>query len=136
MLYVRSDSPNPALAEINITPLIDVLLTVMIIFMIAAPLVVKKIPFPLVDGTSSQEPLEPRILTVSIQDSGALLLDGQPTHRLALDRSLHEASMAGSPLQVDIRPEAHSSYDNLAQVLAIAQRNEVHSLRVMAAPME
>lgn len=136
MLYARTSSSSPALAEINITPLIDVLLTVMIIFMISAPLVTKKISLPLTSGEVIMNPVEPRILTVSIHNSGDIRLDGQSTNRLALGQILHAAVLAGSPVQLDIRPDAHSSYDNLAQVLAIAQKNEVSSLRVMAAPAE
>lgn len=132
MLYVREGSSTPALAEINITPLIDVLLTVMIIFMITAPMVTGKIDFPLAGGRFDQTRLEPVVLTVSIQDSGAITLNGQTTNRLALDRSLKVAAVAGKPLQLDIKPEAHSSYDNLAQVLTIAQNNKVANLRVIA----
>lgn len=131
MLYVRKSSSSPALAEINITPLIDVLLTVMIIFMISAPLVTKKIDFPLTSGENIERP-EPLVLTVGIHDSGELTLEGQSTSRLALGRSLHAAVLAGKPLQLDIRPQAHSSYDNLAQVLTIAQNSEVSQLRVLA----
>src|SRR6187397_3130665 len=115
MLYVRKSSSSPALAEINITPLIDVLLTVMIIFMISAPLVTRKIDFPLVSGIPDKERPEPLVLTVAIHDSGDITLEGQSTNRLALGQSLRAAVLAGTPLQLDIRPEAHSSYDNLAQ---------------------
>ena len=134
MLYVRNGSSNPALAEINITPLIDVLLTVMIIFMITAPMVTRKIDFPLVGGKFDESLLEPLVLTISIQDSGDIMLNGQSTNRLALGQSLHAAVAAGTPLQLDIRPDAHSSYDNLVQVLTIAQNNEVKNLRVVASP--
>ena len=136
MLYIRNDSPNPALAEINITPLIDVLLTVMIIFMITAPMVTKKIDFPLLGGKIDRHPLEPLVFTVSIHDSGDIKLNGQSTNRLALGQSLNAAIVAGTPLQLDIRPEPHSSYDNLAQILTIAQNNEVTNLRVIAASAE
>jgi biopolymer transport protein ExbD len=132
MLYVRSGSSSPAMAEINITPLIDVLLTVMIIFMITAPMVTKKIDFPLGTGTIEKNTFEPLVLTLSIHDSGDLILNGQSTNRFALGQSLRDAVVAGTPLQLDIRPEAHSSYDNLAQVLTIAQNSEVANLRVIA----
>ena len=136
MLYVRKSSSSPALAEINITPLIDVLLTVMIIFMISTPLVTKKINFPLVSAIQDEERSEPLVLTVAIRDSGDITLEGQSTNRLALGQSLRAAVLAGTPLQLDIRPEAHSSYDNLAQVLTIAQNSEVSSLRVLAVQAE
>ena len=133
MLYDRNGSSNPALAEINITPLIDVLLTVMIIFMITAPLVARKIDLPLAGGTIMENPPEPRVFTVAIHDSGEIMLNGQSTNRLTLARSLRAAVLSGTPMQLDVRPEARSSYDNLAQILTIAKNNEVTNLRVIAA---
>lgn len=135
MLYVRKRSTSPAMAEINITPLIDVLLTVMIIFLISAPMVTGKLTLPLASGDSTPR-VDPLVLTVAIRDSGDITLEGQSTNRRALGQSLRAAVLAGTPLQLDIRPEAHSSYDNLAQVLTIAQNSEVTNLRVMAAPVE
>jgi biopolymer transport protein ExbD len=123
------------MAEINITPLVDVLLTVLIIFMVTAPLVTKSIPFPLVgkDGTSK---IEPMVLGLSIRDTGELVLDGQSSSRFALDQRLRVAAASGLPVRLDIKPEAASSYDNLAHVLEIANNNEITNLRVIAPNVE
>ncbi len=131
MSYARNrNSTSVAMAEINITPLVDVLLTVLIIFMVTTPLVTKSIPFPLAGG---EEPsIEPLTMALSIRDTGELVLDGQTTSRLGLDQQLQVASARGVPIQLDIKPEPHSSYDNLANVLAIAQNNRISGLRVVA----
>lgn len=128
-----SERPSTAraMSEINITPLVDVLLTVLIIFMITTPLLTGRIVLPLAGRTDGQ-PVEPLVLGLSIRDSGELVLDGQATNRAALDQSLRMAAARGLPLQLEIRPEAHSSYDNLANVLAIAQNNGVRDLRVLS----
>lgn len=136
MSYARNRSSNSmTMAEINITPLVDVLLTVLIIFMVTAPLVTQKIPFPLVGGvnTANQEPV---VLGLSIRDTGELVLEGQPSSRFALDQSLRAAVGRGVPIRLDIRPEAHSSYDNLANVLAIAHDNQIRNLRVLSPASE
>ena len=57
---------------------------------------------------------------------------GSRLSRSGLDQSLRVAAAAGVPVQLDIRPQAHSSYDNLANVLAIAQNNGIQNLRVMS----
>ncbi len=126
----RSSSSQP-IAEINITPLVDVLLTVLIIFMVSAPLLIKNIPFPLGSGhqNTSQDPV---VLGLTIRETGEWLLEGQPTSRFALDQSLRVISATGAPIQLDINPEAHSSYDNLASVLAIANDNKITNLRVVS----
>ena len=132
MSYARNrSSTSIVLAEINITPLVDVLLTVLIIFMVTTPLVTRSIPFPLGTGEPSAKQ-EPLILGLSIRDTGELVLDRQSSSRFALDQSLRVAASGGQPLSLEIRPDAHSSYDNLANVLAIAQNNQITNLRVLS----
>lgn len=131
MSYARSGNSKLAMmAEINITPLVDVMLTLLIIFMVTTPLVSKTIPFPLTSGAPTIT--EPLTLNLSIRDTGELVLDGQSTSRRGLDQQLQVASARGVPVQLDIKPEPHSSYDNLANVLAIAQNNHISGLRVVA----
>jgi biopolymer transport protein ExbD len=123
------------MAEINITPLVDVMLTVLIIFMISAPMITHKIAFPL-NGKGEPTVNEPQVLGLSIKDTGELYLNGQPTNRAGLDTSLRIAGASGAPVRLEIRPEAHSAYENLASVLAIAQTNRISDLRVEAARAE
>ena len=132
MSFARERSTGTTtIAEINITPLVDVLLTVLIIFMITTPLLTKRIDLPLQAGDQGKA-VEPRVLGLSIRDNGELVLEGQSLSRSGLDQSLRVAAAAGVPVQLDIRPQAHSSYDNLANVLAIAQNNGIQNLRVMS----
>ncbi|WP_092408473.1 ExbD/TolR family protein [Dokdonella immobilis] len=131
MSFARERSTGATtIAEINITPLVDVLLTVLIIFMVTTPLLTKRIDLPLQAGDQGKA-VEPRVLGLSIQDNGELVLEGQSLSRSGLDQSLRVAA-AGGPVQLDIRPQAHSSYDNLANVLATAQNNGIKNLRVMS----
>lgn len=131
MSYARNGNSTTALmAEINITPLVDVMLTLLIIFMLATPLVTRSIPFPLTSGDPTK--VEPLTMALSIRDTGELVLDGQSTSRLGLNQQLQIASARGIPVQLNIKPEAHSSYDNLAHVLVIAQNNQISALRVVA----
>jgi biopolymer transport protein ExbD len=94
-------------------------------------LVTKNIPFPLGSGEPSAKQ-EPLILGLSIRDTGELVLDGRSSNPFALDQSLRVAASRGVPVSLEIRPEAHSSYDNLANVLAIAHNNQITNLRVLS----
>ncbi len=135
MSYARNRaSTSITMAEINITPLVDVLLTVLIIFMVATPLLTRSIPFPLTSGEPGST--EPLTMALSIRDTGELALDGQSISRLGLDQQLQVANARGVPIQLDIRPDPHSSYDNLANVLSIAQNHRISGIRVVALPGE
>jgi len=118
------------IAQINITPLVDVMLVLLIIFMITAPIVVKQIPFPLQPGTDQTSP-KPQLLGLLITSAGGMYLDGERVSRTDLDRRLRIAAAYG-PTRLEIRPQAESSYDDLANVLAIAHNNDIRNLAIEA----
>ena len=72
-------------AEINVTPLIDVLLALVVILMIAAPLTMKKLGVPLAGGPETVPP--PRVATLSVLSTGELFLDGNAVNRAQLTLS-------------------------------------------------
>lgn len=132
MLYASDrSSTSAAMSEINITPLIDVMLTVLVIFMIAAPLLTHRIPLPFDDGKPLPSKVEPMVLDLSIRDDGGVLLQGETRTRAELELGLRAAAASGKSVQLNILPAAHSSYENLAEVLAIAHRSRITNLRVL-----
>ncbi len=67
------------LATINITPLVDVLLILLVIVMLAMPMFVKKLPVELPKTGIDSAPVATNSLRVSMTDKGLLFLDEQPT---------------------------------------------------------
>ncbi len=123
----RSTTSAP-LSQINITPLVDVMLTVLIIFMVTTPIVLKKVPLPL-QGSEAKPEVEPRVLGVAILDDGRLVLGERPTTRGELDTELRIAA-ANGPVRLEIRPQSGSAYDDLAQVLVLASNANVSNVGV------
>lgn len=121
------------LAEINITPLVDVMLTVLVIFMIATPIVTHQITLPLAGGDAGKR-VEPKVMAVAIGGSGELRLNDLPTSRVELEMLVQVAAAGVAPVRLDIRPQAESRYEDLAEVLAMATRHGVSDLRVEAPP--
>lgn len=132
MLYASErTSGSAAMSEINITPLIDVMLTVLVIFMIAAPLLTHRIPLPFESGRPVKQKVEPVVLALSIRENGGLVLQGESRTRAELELGLRAAAAGSAPVQLEILPDAHSSYEDLARVLAMAQRHRITNLRVL-----
>ncbi|MCC6271189.1 MAG: biopolymer transporter ExbD [Microbacteriaceae bacterium] len=132
MLYANARSAeSSAMSEINITPLIDVMLTVLVIFMIAAPLLTHRIPLPIGESRQPPSKIEPLALAISIRSGGGLVFQGQSSSRSELDLGLRAASAGGVPVQLDVIPDAHSSYEDLAQVLAMAHSHGIGNIRVV-----
>ena len=115
-------------AEINVTPLIDVLLALVVILMIAAPLTMKKLGVPLAGGPETAPP--PRVATLSVLSTGELFLDGNAVNRAQLNATLN--AWASGPQQpvLAVRADRDTSYDKVAAALAIAQRSGLAGIKV------
>jgi biopolymer transport protein ExbD len=114
-------------AEINVTPLIDVLLALVMILMVIAPLALHRITLPL-GGDGGLPP--PHTLSLSVKSTGELYLDGAAVSRGQLATALGLAANAPAPTMLDIHAEATASYDDVAHVLALAKSSGMDSIRV------
>lgn len=94
-----------ALAEINVTPFIDVMLVLLIIFMVAAPLSTANIPLDLPSTTSTQPTPAPEPVTVSLKSDNQLYIGDRQINRerfiAELDRDTHADKNARIFLRAD-----------------------------------
>ena len=110
--------------DMNVVPLIDVLLVLLIIFMVTAPMVSHEIQIDLPQMTKQQpeQPKDPpKPIRLRIDEAGQLTWDGQPLPRAALEPSLKvEATRDPQPLlELETAPDAQ--YETLTEVLSIAK---------------
>ncbi|HEY0179257.1 MAG TPA: biopolymer transporter ExbD [Dokdonella sp.] len=106
--------------EVNVTPLVDVMLALVVILLVAAPLATHRLPLPL--GGSAPETVQ-RTLKLSVLSTGELYLDGAAVNRAQLAATLAAAAAAGTPPALELRPDATARYDDVAAVLALAEQN-------------
>ena len=71
----RRRGKRGAMAEINVTPLVDVMLVLLIIFMVTAPLLTAGVPIELPDSRANALPSEPKQVTISMTADGKTFLD-------------------------------------------------------------
>jgi biopolymer transport protein TolR len=83
------------MAEINVTPMVDVMLVLLIIFMVTAPLLVAGVPVDLPDTKAGALDQEVKPVQISIEASGAIFVDDQPVAADALGPVL--AQIAANP---------------------------------------
>ena len=107
-----------ALSEINVTPLVDVMLVLLIVFMISAPLLTVGVPvdLPKTEAGALQDQTEP--LTVSIRADGQIFIreDEVPFGNLA--PRLHEMAGTDTTKPIFVRADGKAAYAIVAQVMA------------------
>lgn len=108
------------MAEINTTPLVDVMLVLLVIFIITAPLFHQAVPIdlPRVDSTKLDD--KPLVVKVALDGQGNLYLDGAPADRAAVQARL--ADLAPSQPELHFRADRTTPYEKVADILAVAQR--------------
>ncbi|WP_369058593.1 ExbD/TolR family protein [Caulobacter sp. 73W] len=107
-----------ALSEINVTPLVDVMLVLLIIFMISAPLLTAgvEVELPKTEAGAMQDQKEP--LTVSIRQDAAVFIGETQVQFAELSPRLHELAGEGTETPIFVRADGRASYEIVAQVMA------------------
>ena len=121
------------LAEINVTPLVDVLLVLLVIFMLAAPLFAQAVRIDL-PRTAAPASTEPQIATLSLRKDARLELDGQTMDRGRLVALLATRLQQQPQLVVRIAADAAVPYQSLAELLAALQQQGIQRIAFATQP--
>ena len=112
---------NGVVAEMNITPLVDVMLVLLIIFMVAVPMLSKTFELNLPQaGPPSLPP--PEMVTLRIASDGALTWEGNAIPAFAIDAAMRAEAGRKEPPLLSIEADPDAPYQNVADAMARAQR--------------
>lgn len=126
--FERTPGQTP-MSDINVTPLVDVMMVLLVIFIITAPLMVSalKLDLPKTDGEQASS-APPRFVKLSIDAKGVVYLDDKATSLDDLKSSLHaQASKAlamnhGELPEVQLRADERVPYGKVVEVMGLAQQ--------------
>jgi biopolymer transport protein TolR len=115
----RGGRRRAAMAEINVTPLVDVMLVLLIIFMVTAPLLTSGVPLDLPDSNANALAQEPDQVTVSITADGKVWLDDEEVVPGGLAERLDAVPRGadGKPPLVNLRADTTLNYGRVMEVL-------------------
>jgi biopolymer transport protein ExbD len=114
--------------DINMTPLIDVMLVLLIMFIITIPVMTHAVKLDMPRATNAPSTAEPVVINLEIDFDGTVLWNGTPVELEALEGYFRrEASIEPQP-ELHIRPSKRAKYDVVARVLASAQRNGMRKI--------
>ena len=111
------------MAEINTTPLVDVMLVLLVIFIITAPLFQQAVPIDLPRVDSSKVEDKPRVVSLALDATGTVFIDGARIEAAEVDAALRAAAGQRSPApELQLRADRATRYERVAELMAQAQR--------------
>jgi biopolymer transport protein ExbD len=111
--------PNP---EINMVPLIDVMLVLVIIFMVTAPLMTHAVKVDLPKATSQKNEVKPQTISLSIDASGTLYWNKEKTDWTSLSDRLKAESAKDPQPELHIRADENTAYKKVAELMSEASK--------------
>ena len=120
----RPGSKRAPMAEINVTPLVDVMLVLLIIFMVTAPLLVAGVPITLPDSRAKALDQSDKPVQLSMDATGALFLDDTQISRADLPQRLAEIATTGGAEgpQIFLRADRGLDYGEVMAVMGEVNR--------------
>ena len=115
------DDDQGLMNEINMTPLVDVMLVLLIIFLVTIPALQHAVRIDLPHASSQPEAVKPAHVDVAVQADGTVLWDGQPVSDDGLRARIAEAALATPQPELHLRADRKVPYERVAIVMSAAQ---------------
>jgi biopolymer transport protein ExbD len=131
---LESGEDNAPLAEINMVPLIDVMLVLLVIFLVTAPLLTHAVKVDLPKASSAPNVVKPEHVQVSIDAQHQVFWNGKPVDATALNAHLQEAATVQPQPELHIHAERTTPYEDIAQLMSAAARHGVSKIGFVTDP--
>ena len=120
------------MSEINMTPLIDVMLVLLVIFIITAPLLVSavKVDLPKAEGTRALE--TPQFIALTIDKSGKVFVDDRTMDAMELANRLDKVAKLNPDTEVQLRADTSVPYGRVVEVMGAAQKAGLNRIGFVA----
>ena len=122
-MSIGGGAEDEPMMEMNMTPLIDVLLVLIIMFIITIPVMTHAVKLDMPRANNAPQQTDPVVINLEIDFDGTVLWNGSPVTVDDLDAYFRREAAADPQPELHIRPNKRASYDVVARVLAAAQRN-------------
>jgi biopolymer transport protein ExbD len=122
-MSIGGGAEDEPMMEMNMTPLIDVLLVLIIMFIITIPVMTHAVKLDMPRPNNAPQQTDPVVINLEIDFDGTVLWNGSAVTVDALDAYFRREAAADPQPELHIRPNKRASYDVVARVLAAAQRN-------------
>lgn len=128
------DSDNEVMSEINMTPLVDVMLVLLIIFIITVPVITHSVKVDLPRVSHEQQDIKPQTITLTVKADGAVFWDSMPIAASDLELKLAEQAQKQPQPDVHIRGDKAAPYEYVLRTMAAVQQAGLLKLGFISEP--
>ncbi|MFP3754072.1 ExbD/TolR family protein [Cupriavidus sp. SIMBA_020] len=125
---------DEVMSEINMTPLVDVMLVLLIIFIITIPVINHAVKIDLPRATNQPNDTKPQNINVSIDAQGKVFWNQQEVDPAALDQRIAEAAQQQPQPELHLRADREVRYERVAEVMAAAQHGGLGKIGFITEP--
>ncbi|ENO83449.1 biopolymer transport protein ExbD/TolR [Thauera linaloolentis 47Lol = DSM 12138] len=131
--FSQGGGQGPA-SEINMVPLIDVMLVLLIVFMITAPLLTHAVKIDLPQAASQPSEDKPETVALALDADGGLFWNDEPLPAEALGQRLREAAARSPQPELHLRADQGTRYQKLAEVMSLAREAGIGKMGFVTVP--
>ncbi len=131
-MAIQTGDSDDVVSEINVTPLVDVMLVLLVVFIITAPLLGNSIKVQLPQTAATAKAEQVPAVTVSVDDQGYVYVDKERVSLEGLEPELKRLRAERNELSVQLSADQSSNYGLVAKVMAAVNRAGVSKLSVLS----
>lgn len=133
-LGISARKNDSLMAEINTTPLVDVMLVLLVIFIITAPLLTHAVKIDLPKASSQLLQEKPEVISIAINRSGEIFWNDQMIKKRDVIAKLQQAAQKQNQPEIHLRADKDTRYQVLAEIMASAQNAGITQLGFISEP--
>ncbi len=134
MAFKTQDDGDDVMGEINVTPLVDVMLVLLVVFIVTAPLLTQAVHVNLPKTPETAPPEEKAAVYLSVDAQGKIFIDKQEYALEVVENELKTRKAADPELALNLNADDAVQYGIVAKVMSAIERAGVTKLAVLTAP--
>ena len=131
---MQNNGRQPPMSDINVVPLVDVMLVLLIIFIITAPLLTHSVKIDLPKAESNPNAMQSEHVELAIRSDGSLFWNGESVIFENLASRFHDTALQSPATELHIRADKLTHYEHVAKIMSIAAKEGVKKIGFITDP--
>ncbi len=122
------------MSEINVTPLVDVMLVLLVIFILTVPVLTHSVKVDLPQTQKLNTAIDPKSISISVASDGSVYWNGKRIEDTQLEKALAEAAAKEQQPEIRLYGDRRVAYEEVVKIMAAAQRAGIEKLGFVTQP--